>query len=71
VRHFQIAWALIRFYGRAIPKDWYRRAPFLPLPPGDYLRWRFHTAYGKNRPPFTTVLRDVWQFGDWLRTFPG
>jgi hypothetical protein len=25
---------------------WYRRAPFLPLPPADYLAWRLHTAYG-------------------------
>ena len=27
-------------------RDWYRRAPFLPLPPADYMRWRLHTAYG-------------------------
>ena len=27
-------------------RDWYRRAPFLPLPPRDYLRWRTETAYG-------------------------
>ena len=71
VRHFQIAWALLRFYARVMPKDWYRRPPFLPLPPADYFRWRLRTAYGEHRPPLGTVLRDVWQFGDWLRTFPG
>ena len=71
VRHFGIAWALVQFYARVVPRDWYRRTPFLPLPPRDYLRWRLNTAYGKNRPPLRTVLRDVWQFGDWLRTFPG
>src|SRR3989449_7783871 len=27
-------------------RDWYRRPPFLPLPPRDYLRWRVFTAYG-------------------------
>ena len=27
-------------------RDWYRRPPFLPLPPADYVRWRLHTAYG-------------------------
>jgi hypothetical protein len=27
-------------------RRWYRRAPFLPLPPRDYLRWRMETAYG-------------------------
>lgn len=25
---------------------WWRRAPFLPLPPPDYLRFRLQTAYG-------------------------
>jgi hypothetical protein len=25
---------------------WYRRFPFLPLPPSGYLRWRMETAYG-------------------------
>jgi hypothetical protein len=27
-------------------RDWFRRPPFLPLPPHDYMRWRLHTAYG-------------------------
>ncbi len=27
-------------------RDGYRRAPFLPLPPVSYLRWRLDTAYG-------------------------
>ena len=27
-------------------RDWYRRPPFLPLPPRSYLRWRLDTAYG-------------------------
>lgn len=31
--------------------DWYRRAPFLPLPPAEYLDWRMHTAYGKSGGP--------------------
>ena len=69
LRHCAIAWALLRFYVRLTPRHWYRRPPFLPLPPGDYLNWRLKTAYGKNRPPWPGVLRDVWQFGDWLRTF--
>ena len=25
---------------------WWRRVPFLPLPPRDYLRFRLQTAYG-------------------------
>ncbi len=27
-------------------RGWYRRPPFLPLPPRSYLRWRMETAYG-------------------------
>jgi hypothetical protein len=27
-------------------RDWYRRWPFLPLPPADYIAWRLHTAFG-------------------------
>jgi hypothetical protein len=29
-------------------RDWYRRAPFLPVPPRDYIAWRLHTAYGSE-----------------------
>jgi hypothetical protein len=35
----QAAWAF-----RA--RDWYRRFPFLPLPPRSYIRWRMETAFG-------------------------
>lgn len=27
-------------------RGWWRRPPFLPLPPAGYLRWRMDTAYG-------------------------
>ena len=27
-------------------RDWYRRPPFLPLPPASYMKWRMETAYG-------------------------
>ncbi|MDE0898535.1 MAG: hypothetical protein OSA81_05910 [Longimicrobiales bacterium] len=27
-------------------RDWYRRPPFVPLPPLSYMRWRLDTAYG-------------------------
>ena len=40
-------------------RDWYRRAPFLPLPPESYLRWRMETAYGDPdaRPPEEDLIR--------------
>jgi hypothetical protein len=64
-----IVWALTRFYCRVIPRDWYRKPPFLPVPPASYVAWRMRTAYGNQRPPWREVLRDLWQFGGWLRTF--
>ena len=66
VRHLTIARALVSFYFRIVPVDWYRRFPFLPLPPRKYLAWRFQTAYGRHRPPWPSLLKDVWQFGSWL-----
>ena len=48
---------------------WWRRRPFLPLPPADYLRFRLQTAYGGagERPPepddLVTYLRWCRRFG--------
>ncbi len=46
-------------------RDWYRRAPFLPLPPREYVRWRMYTAYGDEAavPPVEDVIR----FAQWRR----
>jgi hypothetical protein len=46
-------------------RHWYRRFPFLPLPPRAYLRWRMHTAYGDEEavPPPQDVIR----FARWRR----
>ena len=27
-------------------RGWYRRPPFLPVPPPSYMAWRMETAYG-------------------------
>ena len=29
-------------------RGWWRRAPFLPLPPRAYLEWRLETAFGSS-----------------------
>ncbi len=40
-------------------RDWYRRPPFLPLPPASYLQWRMETAYGDPNaaPPADELKR--------------
>ena len=51
--------ALLRVGWRFRRNGWWRRAPFLPLPSRDYVRWRMHTAYGSDDaiPPAEDVIR--------------
>ena len=44
---------------------WHRAAPFLPLPPKEYIRWRMYTAYGDETavPPAEDIVR----FARWRR----
>ena len=57
-----LAWSMRR-------RDWYRTAPFLPLPPPEYVRWRMYTAYGDEHavPPVDDVLRVAHWRRDLLR----
>jgi hypothetical protein len=61
----RLALDLVRLTWSFRARDWYRRAPFLPLPPREYLRWRMLTAYGDEDavPP----LDDVVRFARWRR----
>jgi hypothetical protein len=38
--------ALLGAAWRFRARGWWRRAPFLPVPPREYVDWRMHTAYG-------------------------
>lgn len=44
-------------------RGWYRRPPFLPVPPSEYVAWRLHTAYGSedSLPP----ARDLERYLRW------
>jgi hypothetical protein len=37
--------------GRLARPGWWRRAPFLPVPDADYLRFRLETQYGSGGEP--------------------
>ena len=54
-----LALALVRVAWRFRRRRWWASAPFLPLPPRDYVRWRMHTAYGDHDavPPAADVER--------------
>lgn len=51
--------SLARVAWRFRRRGWYRRFPFLPLPSREYVRWRMHTAYGRDEavPPVDDVVR--------------
>ncbi len=61
----RLALDLIRLVWAFRARHWYRRPPFLPLPPVEYLRWRMYTAYGDQGavPPAEDVVR----FATWRR----
>ncbi len=56
------AWAFRR-------RGWWSRAPFLPVPDREYLRWRMYTAYADEDavPPAGDVIR----FARWRRETMG
>ena len=49
-------------------RSWYARAPFLPLPAWEYVRWRMHTAYGDHDavPP----VDDIANYARWAWHLP-
>lgn len=55
---------------RMIPRRWWRRAPFLPLPDRAYLEFRVLTQYGDNRrrPEPADVLNYLQWCRDWQRS---
>jgi hypothetical protein len=57
-----LAWAM-RMRG------WWRTAPFLPVPPPEYLRWRMLTAYGDEDA--LPSVREVLRYARWRRDLLG
>lgn len=55
----------VRQYRRTVPRGWWARPPFLPLPDRDYVRFRLVTQYGSNRR--APVPSDVVNYLTWCR----
>jgi len=55
----------LRQLRRTAAPGWYRRPPFLPVPSGDYLRFRLITQYGD--PNHRPVPSDVVNYLAWCR----
>ncbi|MGI9600766.1 MAG: hypothetical protein ACR2QE_02695 [Acidimicrobiales bacterium] len=64
-----VLWATaVAQIGRLAPPGWWRRRPFLPLPPADYLHFRMQTAYGD--PDRLPPVDDVVTYLRWCRRWP-
>jgi hypothetical protein len=48
VRRPRLLAGLLAAAWRFRARGWWRRRPFLPLPPAEYVAWRMHTAYGDD-----------------------
>jgi hypothetical protein len=51
---------------RLARRGWWRRPPFIPVPDGDYLRFRLETQYGDPDHPIEPV--DIVAYLRWCRT---
>jgi hypothetical protein len=66
VTHPSLWPAACRQWARMVARGWWRRPPFLPLPDGDYLRFRLETQYGRAMPVDPV---DVVVYLRWCRDF--
>ena len=55
----------LRVWWRTTPTRWWARAPFLPLPSREYLRFRLVTQYGRNDADI--VPEDVLNYLAWCK----
>lgn len=52
---------------RTAPPGWWRHRPFLPVPSGDYLRFRLQTQYGDDAA--TPDPGDTISYLEWCRSW--
>ena len=58
----------LRQWRRTTPAGWWRRAPFLPVPSREYLRFRILTQYGDSESDVSAA--DVVNYLAWCRSQP-
>jgi hypothetical protein len=60
-------WTALRVARGVIPRRWWARPPFLPIPSRAYLRFRKEAYYGDPRAPFRAA--DVLKYLMWVRVW--
>ena len=68
LRHPSLWVTALRQVRRLAPHGWWHRAPFLPLPDANYLRFRLITAYGGDGPEPRS--QDLITYLHWCRAWP-
>jgi hypothetical protein len=59
-------WATaLRQYRAGLPRRWWARRPPLPIPPGDYVRFRLQTQYGSAEHRIEAA--DVLNYLSWCK----
>jgi hypothetical protein len=54
----------LRTFAVTVPRGWWRRPPFVPVPDRSYLRFRLETQYGRSTAPQST---DLVRYLEWCR----
>lgn len=59
----------VRQIVRLSPRRWWSRAPFLPIPPADYMEFRMVTQYGGDHGSIRNDIRpiDVVDYLQWCK----
>jgi hypothetical protein len=65
--HPSLWWAAAAALLRLARRGWWHRPPFLPLPGGDYWRFRLITAYGGSGDTDALTRADVAAYLRWCR----
>jgi hypothetical protein len=60
---------LVRAAWSVRARGWYRRPPFVPVPPAEYMRWRMFTAYGDEDA--VPSVDEVVRYARWRRETMG
>ena len=55
----------LRQYRASLPRRWWARRPFLPIPPADYMRFRLQTQYGSAKHRIEAI--DVLNYLSWCK----
>jgi hypothetical protein len=66
--HPELWLTALRQLRRAARRGWWRRPPFLPVPSGDYVRFRMLTQYGDGDA--SPSVDDVVRYLRWCRDWP-